>query len=533
MEKDTVKAIALCRVSTVKQSEEGTSLEAQEQRVYEAAAYFNSEIVKFWSIKQSSRKGKNYQRKDLLEMLEYAKANKKVQYVIVDEPDRFMRDFEMYYYWKVIFREQAKVRLVYAKKPHLANEDNMMSLMEEMLDVFRAEASNQERITKTTSNMQARVKLGYFPGRTKSGYKKTDTPGLFEPSEPCWSSIRKAFRDILKGSTIKEAVQCLNDSGYRTQSNKPMDTFNFKKLMVDPYYAGIISMSNWEVNPNGLHIPMITIEEHEQLRDLARGVVYKPRKKFRPEFMLSNVMSCTECLADGKEKAPRLVGYDHNNGKKGNSYKEYKRYRCRSCGASMLQEELHNLFSDSLLSLRLTEDKKDEFIGALRVVWEQDVQKLIARSKASQKRLERLQGERKNVLRNALNNNLSQDDINSVIETIDADIKEVSKTINQLDEMEKDFVDFVDFSLGFIEDLRSRFWTLDADELGWCKQLLFPEGFSVSRDKKIYTPKISEFYRLATSKEDPERSSKSNMVGDIGFEPITSTTSMWRSSQMS
>ena len=58
MAKDTAKAIALCRVSTVKQSEEGTSLEAQEQRVYEAAAYFDAEIVKFWSIKQSSRKGK-------------------------------------------------------------------------------------------------------------------------------------------------------------------------------------------------------------------------------------------------------------------------------------------------------------------------------------------------------------------------------------------------------------------------------------------------------------------------------------------
>lgn len=72
------KAIALCRVSTVKQSIEGTSLEAQEQRVYEAASFFGAEIVKFWSISASSRKGKNYQRKDLVEMLAYAKADKKV-----------------------------------------------------------------------------------------------------------------------------------------------------------------------------------------------------------------------------------------------------------------------------------------------------------------------------------------------------------------------------------------------------------------------------------------------------------------------
>ncbi len=154
---DKVKAIALCRVSTVKQGVEGSSLEAQEQRVYDAALLFNAEIVKFWSITQSSRKGKNYQRKDLMEMLAFAKADKRVKYIIVDEPDRFMRDLEMYYHWKVQFREVAGAKLVYAKKPHLAEDTSMVATMEEMIDVFRGEASNLERITKTTSNMQARV----------------------------------------------------------------------------------------------------------------------------------------------------------------------------------------------------------------------------------------------------------------------------------------------------------------------------------------------------------------------------------------
>lgn len=92
-----VKAVALCRVSTVKQSVECSSLEAQETRVYDAASLFNAEIVKFWSITQSSRKGKNYQRKDLMEMLDFAKADKKVKYIIIDEPDCFMRGLETYY----------------------------------------------------------------------------------------------------------------------------------------------------------------------------------------------------------------------------------------------------------------------------------------------------------------------------------------------------------------------------------------------------------------------------------------------------
>ena len=527
------KAIALCRVSTVKQGIEGTSLEAQEQRVYDAAAHFDSEIVRFWGIKQSSRKGKNYQRKDLLEMLSVAKSDKKIKYIIVDEPDRFMREFDVYYYWKVVFREQAGAKLVYAKKPHLADEDNMMTLMEEMMDVFRAEASNQERITKTTSNMQARVKLGYFPGVTKAGYQKTNIKGLFEPREPEWGMLREAFMRVLAGTSIKEAVAELNDRGYRTVKGNLADSFNFKKLMRDPYYAGIIAMSNWEINPNGLHKPMVTVEQHEQLKALADGAVYKPRKKFNEEFRLSNIMECTDCLEEHAAGHPRIVGFNHSNGKKGNSRKTYKRYKCRSCGSMVLQEILHTELSNNLLQLRLSEEKKNEFIAALRAVWEQDTSVVASRSKALQGRLEQLQEDRKRAIRSALNTTFSEADVQAVLSDIDSDITDIEAELNELNNIERDFVEFVDFSFDFIEDLRERFWHLDAEHLGWCKQLLFPEGFSVSRDKKVYTPKVSDFYRLISTQKDPEGSSESNMVGNRGFEPLASSTSMTRSSQMS
>lgn len=47
--------------------------------------------------------------------------------------------------------------------------------------------------------------------------------------------------------------------------------------------------------------------------------------------------------------------------------------------------------------------------------------------------------------------------------------------------------------MNMIDDMQTHFWELDAQYLGWCKQLLFPEGFSVSREKKVYTPILSEF----------------------------------------
>ncbi len=87
--------------------------------------------------------------------------------------------------------------------------------------------------------------------------------------------------------------------------------------------------------------------------------------------------------------------------------------------------------------------------------------------------------------------------------------------------------------MGIADNMQTEFWKLGEKHMGRCRQLLYLEGFSVSRDKIVYTPIPSEFYRLISNQKDSEESQESNMVGDRGVEPLTSTTSMWRSSQLS
>ncbi|HSE61142.1 MAG TPA: recombinase family protein [Candidatus Saccharimonadales bacterium] len=300
-------SIALCRVSTAKQRLEGNSLEAQEQRVYDAAALLEAPIEKFWSLNISSRKGKNFKRPDLLEMLAYAKKHKQVKFIIVDEADRFMRSFEEFFYWKVLFREEAGARLVYAAKPELAFKDDMYGLFEEMIDVFKAEASNIERITKTTEKMKARVAAGYYPGQPKQGYRRTLTPGLHEPRDPQWSMLKEAFDEVLSlVYTPSEALKRLNARGYKTTHGSDLDTERFKTILADPYYAGIIKMSDWPECKKGLHKAMITHDQHEQLKEIVSGKKKFTRQQFNPEFRLSNLMECTDCL---KARRPRIPAW--------------------------------------------------------------------------------------------------------------------------------------------------------------------------------------------------------------------------------
>lgn len=71
---------------------------------------------------------------------------------------------------------------------------------------------------------------------------------------------------------------------------------------------------------------------------------------------------------------------------------------------------------------------------------------------------------------------------------------------------------FLKFALNYVDDLATHFFELSREKQLVCKQLLFLAGFWVDENKKVYTPEISELYRLATRKKDTEVSEDSLMV---------------------
>lgn len=82
-----VLAIANYRVSSDEQLL-NNSLARQEESVLRAANDLGVEIIRTWSGSVSSKKGSNVNRKDLEEMLEVCKKDRRIKYVIIDELDR-------------------------------------------------------------------------------------------------------------------------------------------------------------------------------------------------------------------------------------------------------------------------------------------------------------------------------------------------------------------------------------------------------------------------------------------------------------
>jgi DNA invertase Pin-like site-specific DNA recombinase len=527
MKDNRIKAIALCRVSTKGQMLEG-NLEPQEERIMRAADVLNTEIVKIWKVAISSRKGKNVNRKDLHEMRDYCRHHRSIKFLIVDEVDRFMRSIREYYWWKVEF-QNIGVQLRFAKRPDV-DPENDQAVFDELIDVYRAESSNNERINKAPSNMKAKMRAGYYPSNPHTGYKKSDIPGLHIPDEPNWSAMQLTFKEMTTGQlTVVEGLKKVTERGLRTKNYGPravggrtIDMNRWKALMKDPYYCGVIKMADWpEINDNGLHERMITPKEHEVLVRLAdnKGKKFVVNKE-NPLFPLSNEMECYDCSRTNA-RYPRLVGYPHNNGRRRKTFKVYHRYRCRSCNKNVLQAELHDELSRILDSMVMTPIQKDRLKASLRKQWRRYEIGLIEKSKNADGHVVNLKTRKTELILLLSHSPDMEADIRPEIDEIKAKIEEAEIIAENARDFERDFIEFAEFAIEYVDSLREHWWQLDKEAMRKCKQILFPAGFAMTQDKKVYTPEISYVYSYGNNKKAPESADFNIVEGPVGLEPTT------------
>jgi len=71
---------------------------------------------------------------------------------------------------------------------------------------------------------------------------------------------------------------------------------------------------------------------------------------------------------------------------------------------------------------------------------------------------------------------------------------------------------FVAFALEHAENLQRLFIKLPKPRLLQCKQMLFPAGFWIDGNRKVYTPEMSILTRLASNIKDLPNPEKSFMV---------------------
>ena len=509
-----VLAITNCRVSTDEQLLNG-SITRQTASVNAAAEKLGAEIIKTWSGSVSSKAGTNVKRKDLLAMLDFAKANKSVKYAIFDEYDRYMRSVNEGPYFEVMF-QQAGVKVWYASESDTFNGDDAMAKFMRSMSAFKAEGSNEERQRKSISGQSTALKAGRYPFHPKPGYMKGSTSGIPEVHPVRGPALQLILIRIASSQvTPTQGLVELNKSSY-TDERAYLKMDKFRNIATDPFYAGVVTIDKQVSvrNEDGLHDALITLDQHNELVnifDKKKKNQLGPRKNGNPEYPLSNIVTCDLCVHESS--TPRYVGFPHGNGK--NPKLVYHKYRCRSCGRYLSRDELHpkvmSIFDDN----PITDEGRECFIEALGLVWKQrESQAKHDVSRLSQK-IKELNTSVHVQAMAAIDpsNSLIKQDILSSIADKKQEISELeSDMIRLTQKTEVDEENFLRFAFEFIDNMGSHFLKISKENRLRCKQLVFPAGFYIDKNNKVYTPEISPLYRLAVNKKDTEVSKNVNMV---------------------
>jgi DNA invertase Pin-like site-specific DNA recombinase len=527
-----ILAISNYRVSSDEQLL-NNSLARQEKSVLQAADEHGAEIIKSWSGSVSSKKGSNVDRKDLDEMLLECKRNPKIELAIFDELDRFMRAMLEIGYFIVQFKKVG-VRVIFASQPNL-NTDTATDTLLLMLEAFKAEGSNEERQRKSIAGQTAALKEGRYPFSPKPGYKRGYERAVQEP-HPIHGPILKAtLLDIfMRRVTPTLALINFNKSDF-TLGHSPYKMDKFRVIVTDPFYAGIVEIDKQVKvrNENGLHEALISKEQHLELLRIMndkKKTQSGPRKNGNPKYPLSNFVSCDLC----KDKSNgRYVGYDHGNGK--NPALVYEKYRCRACRRYLMRQELHPKIEKQFKDNPITPDGKKDLIEALNIVWKQSegqAEQEALRVRHQIKALGEAIVEQVEAATDPGNSSIKQEILDSIAKKKDQILDLEDQLAKLSTEADSDKEQFLKFAFNFIENMGSNF--LDTDIVSQenrlrCKQIVFPAGFYLDEKNRVYTPEVSELYRLATKKKSTEVLDNSRMVRVQGLKPWTSSLARKRS----
>jgi len=234
--KESIKLVGYCRVSTNNQKEEGT-IEIQEKSLKQYANKNNYELIKIFKDEGISGSNELENRPGLAELFSYAEDNKEIEGVLIFKLDRLARD--LYIQEHLIKKlEGLNKKLISIKEPHLESNDPMrkafrqfMGIVSELEKAFITMRLSGGRINKAQ-------KGGYAGGATALGYKTKNKKLIIDEKQA--EIIRMIFKmKRYKRMGLREIARELNKKDVPTARGGKWYAGTIKYILENPLYKGI------------------------------------------------------------------------------------------------------------------------------------------------------------------------------------------------------------------------------------------------------------------------------------------------------
>lgn len=273
------------RVSTQKQGE-GVSLEAQKDAITAFASQNHLSVIQWFEEKETAAKSGRPVFGRMLQQLKKGKAEGLIMHKI-DRSARNLRD------WALV-SELPK----HGVKPYFAADGLDMETrggrLSANLQAVIAEDYIHNLREECIKGLRGRLKQGLYPFRAPIGYIDN---GRGKPKTPCPEKaplIRLAFDLYLSGAhSINSLQHEMRTRGLTNHGGKPVSKHGIETILRNSFYAGVIHIERTKETFEGVHEPLITMRQFQQVQDIKAGKAGK--KVTRHNHLYRGLFRCASC----------------------------------------------------------------------------------------------------------------------------------------------------------------------------------------------------------------------------------------------
>jgi len=363
--------LVYCRVSSVKQKNEGSGLESQEGRCLKELEYLKIPYLKTFPDSYSGG-GDFMNRPAMREMLDYIDKNPHKKFLVVfDDLKRFARDVEFH----LKLRSTFKVRNVMLKCLNYNFDESPEGRFSELIMAGQAELERHQNRRQVIQRQKSRLDLGYWAFASKKGYTMTHTAEcgpLSIPNIQGLEMLKPALEGFANGTFITKVDACrfLLDKGFWTKQSAEKYIDKFTQILQDPFYAGFIEYPKWEVSRRlGRHQPLISLETYElnQKRLNKENVGQTIRVDTSEDFPMRGLLLCADC------KIGHITAAWAKGRSKKHPYYFCQNKKCKSYQKSIRADEVNKQFLEILKQSVLRKEVSLLVKKVFEKVWSQEI----------------------------------------------------------------------------------------------------------------------------------------------------------------
>jgi site-specific DNA recombinase len=516
------KALAYIRISSQRQIN-GESPQTQESFIRQYASSNNIEIVDVFY--DEAKSGRNTDRQELHNMIEYAKQHKgEIDHVIVYKMNRASRDIISYVTGFVLPLKNLGITIRSATEPI---DESVFGQFMEGLSILLGQMDTQNKQGFTIDNMTSLALQGYWQHPPVVGYdthKIVNDMGKSRPTlkpSPMAPLVKDVLERFSQGDITKaELTRYAASIGLRSRNGKKLSKDRINALIRHPVYAGYVvgNLTGGEL-VEGKHQALITKETYELNQILLKGKEQRTGEvhlKFNPKYPLKGLVLCPRCKLPLYASAPKT-------GAGGKSPRYHcSRNTCKGLVISAKSSQMHEDFEDMLKRIKPEEQLLELYKEVLITEAANQLGSLNHKISRVRARLNTIADERLDAIKNQNAGKLSEEDSKLLLDSLghdkDVQLVELSKLEKQHAVQETDILLAVDI----MRDVDKQWGIASLAAKARFQSGLFPKGLvydPVSR--RFGTTEISPLYRCIPTKKDLPEPEKSFLVAGAGLEPAT------------